>query len=150
MATSTVTLITTTLGELEAHLPALLAAESLPAVVDWCYGQRELTAITRTPMICVDVPDFDQEAHIGGTGKRATSILVYAIVASPTEATLHQQLHGFMDLITKCLESEVTIGTAKLSITGADSTPTLRSTNALIRACAIEARLTRSRNRGDS
>ncbi len=149
MATSTPTLIDAIRTELQSHLPALLSAENLPAVKAWVYGERELPAVTNTPMIAVDLVDWDQEGGIGQAGRRSNSILVYAIVAASDEETIHRQLHSFADLITKVLETEVVIGTAKPVVTGADMSLTLRRGNALFRACSIEARVRQSRNRGD-
>ncbi len=149
MATSTSTLIDAILAELQDHLPALLSAESLPAVKQWLYGERELPAVTNTPIIAVDLVDFDQEGGIGQSGRRSSSIIVYAIVAASDEETLHRQLHSFADLITAVLETEVVVNGARPVVTGADTTPALRRGNALFRACSIEARVRQSRNRGD-
>jgi len=152
MATSTPTLVNLVKAELEAHLPTLLTAESLDTPKDYVYGPRRLVPTTQTPLICVDIPDWDQEGATGGQGRRNNDIIVYAVLADADEETLHQNVHTYMDLITKVLEAEVASSGAKIVVTAADSTGALEGivANALIRVCSVEGRLRKVRARGDA
>jgi len=150
MATSTPTLIDLILAELESHLPALLTAQSLDHPRQYLYGDPDFTPTTQTPTIAVDIPDLDQEAGLGGGGKRGNSILVYILLSAPNPQTLSRSVDTYVDLIVKVLESEVVSGTAKLAVDRADFTPTLSGANRLFGGACIEASLSKSRNRGDS
>ena len=150
MATSTPTLIDLILAEIEAHLPALLTAQELDHPKQYFYGDPDFTPTTRTPTIAVDIADLDQQGGIGGGGKRGNSILVYILLSAPNPQTLSRAVDTYVDLIISVLESAVISGTAKLAVSRADFTPTLTGANRLFGGACIEARLTKSRNRGDS
>lgn len=152
MATATNTLVALVLAELEAHLPALLTAEGVDTPTDYVDGPRRLVPSTQTPLVLVDIPDFDQEGATGGQGWRNYNIIVYAVLAAPDEETLHQHIRAYMDLITKVIEAEVASGGAKIIVTAADSTGALEGIipNALIQVCSIEGRLKKVRARGDA
>jgi len=150
MATSTQTLVATVKAELESHLPALLLDQSVPVPVRYLAGEPDLTPTTAAPVIGVDLPRYTQEAFVGSGGRRNNDIIVHIIVAAADPETLAGYLYAYLDLVTKVLESEVTIGGAKLAVTNADSSMNLRGGNALYRAAGIMAELRLSRNRGDA
>lgn len=150
MATSTPTLIDLILAELEAHLPALLTAESLDHPRQYLYGDPDFTPTTQTPTIAVDIPNLNQEGGLGGGGKRSNSILVYILLSAPGPDTLSRAVDTYVDLMITVLESEVASGGAKIEVSGADFTPTLTGANRLFGGACIEASLRKSRNRGDS
>ena len=151
MATSTQTIVATVKAELASHLPALLVAASVPIPLSYKTGEPDLTPTTQAPVIAVDVPRYRQEGFVGSGGKRANEIIVHIIVMASDPETLASYLYAYLDLVTKVLESNVTIGTAgKLAVTDADSSMNLKGGNALYRAAAVTAELRTTRNRGDA
>ncbi len=142
LITATTAIIDTILDELETHLPAQLVAYDMPAVREWLFGDRELTAITNTPSIQVDVADYEQGDGWGNITKRQTDFVILAVLTAPDPDTLHRQLIAFGDILTAVLESDVTLdGSTKLAVTGVDFSPSFRMGSSLHRAVAVEARL---------
>ena len=136
--TASVALINTILSELQAHLPDALEEEELPAVRQWCFGQRQLVPTTQTPQIQVDISDYRQHDRHGADMRRDNNLLVLALIASTDEDALHRQLLGYGDVICAVLEAEIT---PKLHITSVDTSPAFRQqgSSSLFRAVAIEA-----------
>jgi len=150
MATSTQTLVATVKAELVAHLPALATTAGVDVPVQFLAGEPELVPTTKTPTIGVCCPSFTQEGFVGSGGKRTNEIIVHIIVAASDPETLESYLDAYLDIVVKLLESEVTIGTAKLSVTGGDSTPNISGGNQLFRHAIVTAELRSTRNRGDA
>lgn len=153
MSTSTVTVLDTVKAELASHLGALLDAEGIPkpdAAAGYLRGERELKATTALPLVIVELDNFSQEGAVGPQGRRITNFNVWGVLAGPDEDTLIGYLGGYMDLICKVLESEVSIGGAQPVVDGAEADVTLRRGSALFRACYVQAHLRQVRARGDS
>jgi len=153
ISTTTVNLLQTVLDELEAHLPALLAAAGLPAVASWCYGQRELVAVTNSPQVEVDLASYPQSGGFADTTRRENQIVVIAQLAAPDEDTLHRYLIGYADCIVACLEANISVpgrGGSPIVpvVTDVDPTPSGRHGNALWRAVFVSATLLAIHTRG--
>ena len=138
--TASVALINTILSELQSHLPTALEGAELPAVRQWCFGQRKIVPTTQTPQIQVDLSDYRQFGRSGDDMRRENNILVFALLAATDEDTLHRQLIGYGDVICAVLESEIT---PKLHISDVDASPqiSVSGSNNLFRGVAILATL---------
>jgi len=152
MATATQTLVATVKSELESHLPALLTAAGVDVPIVYLTGEPDLVPSTKTPAVAVDVPEYDQEGFIGSGGKRKSRVLVHFLIAGSDGEAVATAQHAYMDLIVKVLESEVSIGAAKLAVTDAQNTPnfSMRGSSSIYRGGAVSAELRLSRSRGDS
>jgi hypothetical protein len=140
ISTASVTLIDAIIAELQDHLPDALEAAGLPAVAQWCFGQRRLVPMTRTPQIQVDLSLYRQFGRSGDDMRRENSLVVFALLAASDEEALHRELVGYGDVICAVLEADIT---PKLHVTSVDTSPAFspQGSNALFRAVAVEATL---------
>jgi len=129
--------ILTALQDEDTGLPPALETAGLPAVKQWCFGQRERPPITACPQLQVDLAGYDQPGRFGADMRRLNSIVVIAVLAAPNEETLHRQLLGYGDVLCGVMETI----TPQLHITNVDTTPSFRpeGANQLFRAVAVEA-----------
>ncbi len=146
--TSTVALLDTLLAELQAHLPAQLVAYDMPAVQEWCFGDRDVTATPKCPCIQVDIAAQPQDVMPGGLALQHNRLVVIAVVAAPDPDTLHRQLVTFADVLRSVVESNVTVNGMKLLPRDVDYSPSLTHQNRLKRAVLIECELLQPRALG--
>lgn len=126
ISTTTHDLVQEILDQLQISLPDALEAAGLPAVVDWCYGQREVVGATKCPQIQVDAPDWDQPRRFGNDIQRDNNLVVVAVLASPDEELLARQLIGYRDVLCSVVENLPI--SPLLNVKSADSTPNFQFT----------------------
>lgn len=136
--TTTTVLIDLVLAELAAHLPTKLSGAGLPAVAEFCFGQRELVPATRTPQVQVALSDYTQSGRFGGDMKRFTRLTIIAVLSAANEDALQRALVGYGDCLCAVVEAEIT---PNLQVTNVDASPSfgIRGQNNLFAAVAIEA-----------
>ena len=137
--------ILTALQDEETGLPAALTTYGLPAVKQWCFGARELVAITNSPQIEVDLGAGPQKGAVGYV-QRDDELIVIAQIASGDEESLHRYLIGYADVICGVLE---TIAAPKIAVVDIDRGPQMSKGNALFRSVAVVGKIVTARNRGD-
>lgn len=142
--TYSVALVDAIKAELEAHLPAALITAGLPAVKSWCYGQRELAAITNCPQVEIDLGDGPQTGSVG-YAKAEDELLVIAQLAATDEETLHRYLLGYGDAIRSELEK---ITSPRVAVTGVDRGPSASKGNAIFRAVIVTGTIVWAHTRG--
>lgn len=115
MATSTNNVIAALKSRLEGSLPALVAAEGLPAIVQVLNHYPGVIQIAKTPQIWIDIEADSRSA----SDERGASLKKYAQVkqiligiiatGADTEEAV-ENTRAYVDLIRKCLEGDQTVG----------------------------------------
>lgn len=119
MATSTNLVIAAIKSRLEGSLPALVAAESLPAIVEVLNHYPGVVTLTKCPQIWIEI-DSDSRSDSPERGAslkkysqaKVIQIGIMAAGVSAEEAAVNTR--AYVDLMRKCLEGDQTVGGTSL------------------------------------
>lgn len=113
MATSTPSLVTGVVNQLKARLPALVAAEGLPPVMEFLNYDPGLLQPGRSPQVFVDLSEVRPggPAQFGGTNAswtRLRRVLIGVTCAGEDAGVAASRLYTFTDLILKAMTQDLT------------------------------------------
>lgn len=115
MATSTNSVIAAIKSRLEGSLPALVAAEGLPAIVEVLNHYPGVIQIAKSPQIWIDIEaDSRSDSPERGASLKKYSqvkkILIGIIATGADTEEAVENTRAYVDLIRKCLEGDQTVG----------------------------------------
>jgi len=148
------TIVQTVVDELSAHLPAKLATVAAPvlgATNPIRFGDPLVHEQTSLPMVSVALVAARPERQMGSQMLVTTELVVTAVVSYHDEETLHKYLLRYVYAIISVLETEVTVSSLSLKITGWEGSPTMDTAGGgLVQAAAVHCELPfLGRTRGD-
>lgn len=154
--TSTVELVRAVVALLQAELPPLLAAESLPQVREYLAYEPPVAQAERCPRVWVLVPELraGKLAGFGGANahwSRDRVVEVWLANSDPNPETAYLNLYAYADLALRAMVSDLTAGGTGRDVRWltTDYSPASHRNTGLYRECVLVFQVNRWVTLGD-